>query len=158
MLALGGWGRRAEALKVWCIQKQVPFDDYTPTGSAEPYSSRLTRIFSHDHARQQLYMILYMEYLLHSVARAVLEMVQEVDKLVENGTMSKRRLIVPGKRRTIKWLKNAFKVEDGTNDNTMDSMEEKMYTVDLGDAFRKKRNPEHLPAASEYLSSCFHRY
>jgi hypothetical protein len=77
-------------------------------------------------------------------------MVREADRKVQDGTMSKRRLILPGKKRLAKWLRSAFKVEDGSNDNAMDSSEEKSFTVSLGDAFKQQRDPEHLPAVSSW--------
>lgn len=146
------WGKRAEALKIWCKQKRIPLIDHN-SENPETYKVHLTRIFSRDHARQQLYMILYMEYLLHATADAVCDLAKEADILIENGTMKRRRLLVPGKRRLLKWLRAAFKIEDSSDENAVDSFEETMYTLSLGDAFKKRKNPEHLLPASESIIS-----
>ena len=137
------WERRVEALKLWCKQRGIQFIDHEP-GNPETNEIHLARIFSRDHARQQLYMILYMEYLLHAAADAVCDLVKEADRLVETGTMKRRRLLVPGKKRLMKWLKAACKIEDSSTDNAVDSFEVRLFTLALGDAFKKRKNPEHL--------------
>ena len=143
------WDRRAEALKVWCMQKNVPFLDYNPE-TKESVDMRLTRMFSGDHSRQQLFLILYMEFLLHATAEAVIDLVRDADRMVADGTMTRRRFLFPGRRRLKKWLKGAFKIEDSNNEHAIDSYEEAIYTVSLGDAFKKRKNPEHLPPSSMY--------
>jgi hypothetical protein len=90
-----------------------------------------------------------MEYLLHSASQAVLELVKFADDKVKDGTMSRRRLIVPGRRRLKKWILSSLRVEDGSNDHATDSAEASMYTISLGQAFKQQKDPEHLPAASK---------
>ena len=143
------WDRRAEALKVWCVQKNIPFLDYKPE-TKESADMRLTRMFSSDDSRQQLFLILYMEFLLHAAAKAVIDLVRDADRMATDGTMTKRRFVFPGRRRLRKWLRGAFQIEDTNNEHAIDSYEEAMYTVSLGDAFKKRKNPEHLPPSSVY--------
>lgn len=88
-----------------------------------------------------------MEFLLWSVGQAVLMFVRFADRKVEDGTMKKKRLILPGLKRMKKWIRSTLKVEDSSSgDNQgMDDMDGTSYTVQLGEAFNARKDPEHLP-------------
>jgi hypothetical protein len=59
------WERRSEVLKLWCIQKGVSFpEDQTGEPLEKVYSKTIERVTSRDGARQQLYLILYVGFLL----------------------------------------------------------------------------------------------
>ena len=64
-----------------------------------------------------------MEFLLCSTGRAVLSLVQFADSKVEDGTMKRKRLIVPTMRPLRKWALGVLKVEDSTTEHTPDATE-----------------------------------
>ena len=145
------WESRAAVLRVWCAQKGVSFPE-DPNGEtgANENDLKIMRITTMETGRQQLYLIFYMEYLLQSASQGVLDLVKFADELVADGTMSRRRLLLPGKRRLKKWLRSALSVEDSSTDHAPDSAEAQLYSVTLGDAFQKQKDPEHLPPTNAF--------
>ena len=91
-----------------------------------------------------------MEFLLWSTGRAVLDLVRFADEKVESGVMRKNRLILPGKKRIRKWIMNSLSVEDTTNDHLPDSTEVGASSVYLGESFKEKKDPEHLPPTNAW--------
>lgn len=140
------WDSRAAALKVWCAQKGVLFPDSIDAEAvAKDFEPKITRITTQETSRHQLYLILYMEYLLHAASRGVLDLVKFADEKLADGSMERRRLLLPGRKRMRKWIAGAFSIEDGSNHHAPDSAEAQMNSVALGDAFKKQKDPEHLP-------------
>lgn len=91
-----------------------------------------------------------MDFLLWSIGQAVLALVQFADKKVEDGTMKKKRLIVPGNRRIKKWFMGVLKVQDSTNDLTPDSTEGASAGISSGSSFGAAKDPEHLPPTNAW--------
>ena len=92
-----------------------------------------------------------MEYLLHSVGQAVLNLVKFADEKVETGVMGKKRLILPGKRRVMKWIMNVFKAEDTAADHTPDQSETGAVNTYVGESLSaRRRDPEHLPPTNTW--------
>lgn len=91
-----------------------------------------------------------MEFLLWSTGRAVLSLVQFADRKVEDGTMKKKRLIVPGNRRLKKWLFNLWKGEDEGTEHTPDVTESGGTGVYSGQSFEAAKDPEHLPPTNAW--------
>ena len=92
-----------------------------------------------------------MEYLLLSTGQAILDLVKFADEKVESGVMGKRRLILPGKRRAVKWIRDVFREEDSSNDHTPDQSETGVANIYVGDSFSvKRRDPEHLPPTNSW--------
>jgi hypothetical protein len=54
--------------------------------------------------RRQLMIVLYIEFLLYSISRRVLDLIHCADELRDAGKLSQRRLIVPGLKRVRKWM------------------------------------------------------
>src|SRR5690348_9423254 len=87
-----------------------------------------------------------MEHLLYATGVAVLELAQFADSKVKDGTMDKNRLVMPGWHRMKKWIRSCFNEEDGqANSQNPDHSESGTCTVYIGDAYKAKRDPEHLP-------------
>ncbi|KAL8776179.1 MAG: hypothetical protein Q9194_003314 [Teloschistes cf. exilis] len=105
-----------------------------------------------EHERQQrrLYLILYMEFLLWSTGRAILNLVRFADEKVESGIMKKNRVIAPGMKRIKKWLVNALSHEDSSVDHTPDSTETPGINIQVGDAYQRSKDPEHLPPTNAW--------
>ena len=87
---------------------------------------------------------------MQATGEAVQDLVEFADSKVADGTMKKKRLIFPNKRRMNKWLMSIFKDEDSTAEETPDVLERGANVVFMGDGFGKKKDPEHLPANSAW--------
>ena len=145
------WDNRADALRIWCVQKGVKFPEGSDLeGALCETDMRLMKVTSRETSRQQLYLILYMEYLLHSTSQGVLDLVKFVDEKVVDGTMSRNKLLAPGKKRLKKWFRSAMSNEDGSTEHEPDSAESQIYSVTLGDAFHKQKDPEHMPPTNAW--------
>lgn len=97
---------------------------------------------------QQLYLVLYLEYLLNSVGKAVLDMVLFADSKVQDGTMSKNKFIFPGWRRIRKLIQNSYKKVDA--EQTLPESQASGIFIRVGDALSVSKDPEHLPPATLY--------
>ena len=95
---------------------------------------------------------LQMEFLFYSISQSVLALVRFADAKVADGTMSKTRLIVPGLIRMKKWMKSTYKVEDTSDgdDRVMADVDGAGNTLYLGEAYRIRKDPEHLPATNVF--------
>lgn len=87
---------------------------------------------------------LQMEFLLWSTGRAILDLVRFADDKVESGVMKRKRFISPGMKRIRKWFLNALSLEDSSVDHTPDSTEFGDIRIEVGDAYRQAKDPEHL--------------
>ena len=94
-----------------------------------------------------------MEFLLWSIGRAVIALVQFADKKVEDGTMKKNRLISPGLKRVKKWVTGCMKVEDAGAEHSPDSIESGGTNIYSGESFGAVKDPEHLPPTNAWQRS-----
>ncbi|OBT43669.1 hypothetical protein VE00_05184 [Pseudogymnoascus sp. WSF 3629] len=100
--------------------------------------------------RQQLYLILYIQHMLYTAGIGVLELSKFSDKMIAEGIMAKRRLIVPSFRRLGKWFVSVWDTAGAAsaNDDRPDSKEENKLLY--GTSNRTTRNIEHLPPRNAY--------
>lgn len=84
---------------------------------------------------------LYLVVLCYILTESI---VKFADKKVEDGTMKKKRLIVPGKRRIKKWILSIGREDAAVDTESPDSVENGNNTVYLGSGFNQKKDPEHL--------------
>ncbi|KAF2216511.1 hypothetical protein CERZMDRAFT_109384 [Cercospora zeae-maydis SCOH1-5] len=104
----------------------------------------------HRYLRRQLFLVLYIEFLLISIARRTHRFILAVDAFRDHGKLSRRRLVVPGYKRTRKWLASLLKDdEDAADDNDLNT-DGRRAQVYLGDAFKKRKDPEHLPPTNAW--------
>lgn len=104
----------------------------------------------HERIQRQLYLVLYLEFLLWSTGQAVLDFVRFADSKIQDGTMSKKRVVVPGMKRLRKWVMNSFKPEDGGTEHTLDSSEVGSNYIAAGDSLQMQKDPEHLPPTNAW--------
>ena len=64
--------------------------------------------------------------------------------------MRKKRIIVPSMKRIRKWVSSALSIEDAGGDHVPDSTETTGVSIEIGDAYQKSRDPEHLPPTSAW--------
>ncbi|SPQ26191.1 fb124d18-d113-4d36-8e44-4087545a0d13 [Thermothielavioides terrestris] len=129
------YSRKGELLRKWVEERGINFD----AGTAGQPSFRSER------DQVQLYIIVYLENLMHAAGEAVQDLVDFADEKIQDGTMSKHRLITPTVNRLRKWVKAVFSSEDSSAEQTPDAMETGANIVDFGGGYNRKRDPEHLP-------------
>ncbi|KAH0342394.1 hypothetical protein KCU81_g5792, partial [Aureobasidium melanogenum] len=103
--------------------------------------------------RARLFIVLYVDYLLDSIAMTVHDFVKYADAKVESGKLSRKRLIVPGIKRLRKWIKSIWsQKQDAYTDehHGMDQGGDQPSNVYLGDAYSKRKDPEHLPPSNAW--------
>lgn len=69
------------------------------------------------------------------------------DEKVESGKLSKTHLILPGFKRIRKWLTSIADADDGSREdgNGIGDIDQSAQHVDMGQSFRPRKDPEHLP-------------
>ncbi|KAK1751277.1 hypothetical protein QBC47DRAFT_80298 [Echria macrotheca] len=137
--------RKGELLKTWARETALMTEEEEVDGVRWKFSGE-----KREREKAQLYVVLYMENLMHASGRAVQELVAFADAKVADGTMSKKRLIVPGFRRLRKWIMAILSNEDSSAEQAPDLMESSPNIVYSGDSYNKKRDPEHLPPATPW--------
>lgn len=86
-----------------------------------------------------------MEQLLYSTGQTVLAFVQFADEVQEKGKLSRVRLVIPGAKRSWKWAKSFFVFGDTHEDDNMGDVHTQSSILELGEAYRNRKDPEHLP-------------
>jgi hypothetical protein len=138
---------RSSALKLWAEEKGL--SSVFKNTAKQPMSlTNLDEMNSGKTAREilasrRLHIVLYMEYLLYSTGKAILALVRFAELKISDGTMAKRRLIVPAYKTLVKIIKSLIDGDEpGPDTEDMEALGE---TVFLGDSFQPQRDPEHLP-------------
>ncbi|KAL4807869.1 hypothetical protein BDV18DRAFT_136306 [Aspergillus unguis] len=137
------------ALRAWSEEKGITlppdFFEHPATVHLEMEDIPVNGAANRDRARRQLYLFLYMEQLLASTGQMVLEFVQYADRKAESGKVSRTRLIIPGGKRLRKWALSIFKTPDSHGDDQLGDVNAHNSTLELGEAYSAKKDPEHLP-------------
>ena len=141
---------RQEVLLRWCERKGIKlphsfWDDPSQRYSIKDLSDEST--FRQQENQQQLYLILYLRFLTWSTGKAILSMVQFADSKVADGTMKKKRLILPGVRQIRKLFEGAWSKDEDTDLGIEDGQ---MTNIYMGDSLRARKDPEHLPPANGF--------
>ena len=133
------YSHRAVTLDTFCDRGGI-----TVPATHEDVGSSSKRLSAYDQKR--LYIVLYLDFLLHSTATSVLDLVRFADAKVVDGTMERARWIVPTSRHVREWAASVFSVQDANHSqHTPDQNETGGNVVYAGDSFHKKKDPEHLP-------------
>ena len=144
------------ALREWCARKGItlPEDFFehpldAPFNIAEWRKNESLNVYLL--YQRQLYLLLYMEFLLHSGSQAILDFIRFADEKVKSGKMSRTRLIVPGIKRIRKWVMSLLKDEDDDmQEHGMADVHASTSSVYMGQAYDRKKDPEHLPPANAW--------
>ncbi|KAF2742174.1 hypothetical protein M011DRAFT_497660 [Sporormia fimetaria CBS 119925] len=121
------------------------FDDSinrTFTG-LEEFTQQPTDVHQRD--QQELYFLLYVLFLLYAISQAVIHLAKYADTIDVPNTTSK--FILPGRKRMKKWISGLFKAQDSNDDDeaTLTGMDREYTVVYMGEAYKRKKDPEHLP-------------
>jgi len=101
--------------------------------------------------RRQLYLVLYMDFLLSKIAEGVCDFCKWADERKASGKLSRSRLVVPGYKRMRKWIKSSLSSKEDSyadENHGMNDEGARSSNVYLGDAYHQRKDPEHLPPAN----------
>ncbi|KAI0550139.1 hypothetical protein F4679DRAFT_544134 [Xylaria curta] len=136
---------RGTILRAWAKEKGLITDALSLDEiNGIPFSPMDPR---HRRDQEQLYVLLYIETLMEAAGEGVLRVVQFADSKVADGTMARKRLIVPKPKVLRKWVTSIFSEEDKGQENNADNMMDSgMAIIYMGDSLATtKKDPEHLP-------------
>ncbi|OJD30580.1 mfs transporter [Diplodia corticola] len=138
------------ALKEWCKRKgiDVPDDYFKRPSNYDIHDVRKDKgAEAYNRSQRSLYALLYIEYLLYSTSRAIVEFVRFADDRHKTGKLDSKHLIMPGYKRWKKWLVNFLKDRDGENnaENGMGDFNNVSIEINMGEAYKRRKDPEHLP-------------
>ncbi|KAK3334240.1 hypothetical protein B0T19DRAFT_148639 [Cercophora scortea] len=139
--------KRGELLKTWVEHGGLPTDGDEDGVEMPGYANSAER---KEREQVQLYILLFMENLMQTSGEAVQELVAFADAKVEDGTMGKKRLIMPGFRRLRKWFLAILSNQDASTEQAPDLMETANNVAHFSDGYTHKRDPEHLPPATRW--------
>ncbi|KAJ5528814.1 hypothetical protein N7527_002207 [Penicillium freii] len=136
------------ALQTWAEEKGVtlPPDFFDHPDSAKMLDTDFldTSATQNERSRRQLYLFLYMDQLLYSTGQTVLDFVRYANHVEAKGKLSKTRLVIPGGKRVWKWAKSFLSAQDHEDDN-MGDIHTQNNILQLGEAYKLRKDPEHLP-------------
>lgn len=95
--------------------------------------------------QRQLFLVLYIIFLLHSVSDSILDFVKWADE--HDQATAKKKFINPGKKRLKKWIASVCSTQDSNDDDesTNVGLNRAGVVVHMGEAYKGRRDPEHLP-------------
>lgn len=138
-------------LRGWAEQHgiELPQDFFTnpDAGVNAPSWSKDGSIGTEHHMlRRQLFLFLHIEFLTMNVGKRTGGLIFAVDQLRQRRKLDRNRLIVPGFKRIRKYaLAVLFSNERDHENNDLDGPSATVY---LGEAFKKRRRPQHLAPAN----------
>lgn len=144
---------KESTLRHWVESKGIKLaaDYFTcPSALDDETLAKLPSITTRKRDQRQLYTVLYIMFLLNSISRATLDFVKFADE--HDQATTKKRLIWPGPRRFKKWMKSIFQGQDSNQDDetTIAGFDRNNTTVYMGEAYKSKKDPEHLPPANAW--------
>jgi hypothetical protein len=144
------FSKKEPTLRHWTRSKGIILssDYFSADVFDEETLKRLPSITTRKRDQWQLYVLLYVMFLLNSISRSTLEFVKFADE--HDQATAKSKLMWPGGKRSKKWIKSIFHSQDTNHDDetTIAGYDRSNATVYLGDAYRAKKDPEHLPPAN----------
>ncbi|KAF2717130.1 hypothetical protein K431DRAFT_298064 [Polychaeton citri CBS 116435] len=145
------YASKPDTLRRWCSQRDIKLPrDFFDDEFEVPDDLKIKDETVREKYQRNLFFVLYLEYLLYRSGYAILELVLYADGLKQDGTLTKWRFIFPCSRDIYKFFRAMFVHEDIPNDSQIMSDMDQGGTemVYMGDAFNKRKDPEHLPAVT----------
>ncbi|KAF2826010.1 hypothetical protein CC86DRAFT_294491 [Ophiobolus disseminans] len=147
------FSKKEPTLRHWIQSKGITVRaDYfsSPQDIDEEVLKRMPSITTRKKDQCQLYVLLYVMFLLNSIGRGTLEFVKFAD--AHDQATAKSKFIWPGGKRFKKWIKSIFSNQDANQDDetTVAGSDRSNTTVYMGDAYKSKKDPEHLPPANAW--------
>lgn len=127
---------RKEILHAWARENGLAHDNID---DVDMFSANEVK---HQHERQQLFVLLYIETLMQAAGVAVLKLVEYADNRTEDGSMARNHLVVPKNKRLKEWFTSILENRDRSQDQNADLFDPGLAVVYTGSGFTQ-RNPEH---------------
>jgi hypothetical protein len=145
--------KKEPTLRHWMETKGIKLrDDYfsSPSALDEETLKLMPSVTTRNRDQRQLFMVLYVMFLLKSISHSVIEFVRFADE--HDQATARSRLIWPGGRRFKKWAKSIFQSQDSNSEDetTAAGFDRSNTTVYMGEAYKEKKDPEHLPPANAW--------
>lgn len=147
------FSKKEPTLRHWVQSKGIKVGSgyfSSPEALDDEALKRLPSITTRKRDQRQLYVLLYVMFLLNSISRSTIEFVKFADE--RDHTKLKNKVIWPGAKRFKKWLKSIFSNQDANqnDETTIAGFDRSNTTVYMGAAFKSKKDPEHLPPANAW--------
>ncbi|KAH7384262.1 hypothetical protein DE146DRAFT_668187 [Phaeosphaeria sp. MPI-PUGE-AT-0046c] len=147
------FGKKEPTLRHWVQSKGIKVGSgYFSSSDAvdDEALKRLPSITTRKRDQRQLYVLLYIMFLLNSISRSTIEFVKFADQ--HDHVKLKNKVMMPGAKRFKKWLRSIFSNQDANQDDetTIAGFDRSNTTVYMGDAFKSRKDPEHLPPANAW--------
>jgi hypothetical protein len=138
---------RDRILSFWLEWKGIKVDENFFEDLNEDPETRdlkLHQVGSRHRQQRQLFLVLYIVFLLHSVSEAILGFVKWADE--HDQATAKKRFITPGKKRFKKWIASMCSTQDSNDEDesTNVGLNRTGVVVHMGEAFKGRKDPEHL--------------
>ncbi|TVY43748.1 hypothetical protein LOCC1_G004666 [Lachnellula occidentalis] len=145
--------RRVEALTAWADCKGLSAAQIEKLQSIGDFDIDEEPVDGHARFlkdRRQLYLILYVQYMIYTTGVAVLKLCKFSDTLVAEGILSRNRLIVPSLRRLRKWFVSVWDTREAALADDDRPSSRKEAELIYGVSKRNTRNIDHLPPRNAY--------
>jgi hypothetical protein len=139
---------RKRTIMDWCREHQINLPaGFFEADFSSPEQPEAMQAMSNEEFRQELFFMLYLEYLLWRAGAATLDLMLWTEEKKHDGTLKKTRLIVPAIKVLQKWAISTFGREDSSEEDqyTADMDSGRTEALDLGASFSRRKDPEHLP-------------
>jgi len=145
------FSKKEPTLRYWVERKGIKLrDDYfsDPDAIDDEALKLLPSITTRKRDQRQLFLVLYIMFLLNGISRAVIDFVKFADE--HDQAAAKRKFIWLGGKRLKKWAKSIFSAQDSSQEDetTLAGFDRNNTSVYMGDAYKNKKDPEHLPPAN----------
>ncbi|KAL5402320.1 hypothetical protein PMIN03_010782 [Paraphaeosphaeria minitans] len=139
---------RDKILRYWLDSKGYKVDDNffdDLKEDAESQNLKLHQLDARHREQRQLFLVLYIIFLLHSVSDAILGFVKWADD--HDQATAKKKFITPGKKRFKKWIASVCSTQDSNDDDesTNVGLNRTGVVVHMGEAYKGRKDPEHQP-------------
>jgi hypothetical protein len=137
---------KQQGARDWCATHNIDLESgLTDASFIGP--GNIKSMDERENNQRQLFFALYVEYLLHRSGRAALDLVLYADERKQAGVLNRTKLIVPRAKTINKWMRAVIGKEDKSDEGhyTADTDSSGSGSLDLGQSYQKKKDPEHLP-------------
>ena len=149
----GFYEMKKQTLNDWCTKHDIalPRDffesNFTPIEKVATESERIRK-----RNQRQIFMVLYVEYLLYQAGNSALELVLFVEKRKQEGLFDKKRLILPRFKTIRKWVTTSLGQDAiPASEQDMGNINgEQPEPLKLGESFSDRKDPEHLPPSNAW--------
>lgn len=147
------FGKKEPTLRHWVKSKGITLhDDYfsEPDSINDETLKLLPNITTRERDQRQLFLVLYIMFLLNGISRAVSDLVSFADE--HDVAKEKKKFIWLGGKRLKKWMRSIFNSQDSNSEDetTIAGFDRNNTTVYMGDAYKSRRDPEHLPPSNSW--------